>query len=313
MPAAAVHVTATLAGRLHRAAGCDRWRVTVRRFTEALEASAARTFADREASAAEVDGYLTSLRLEDLALACACADGDDEAWDYFVREHRPGLYRAADAIAPGGGGRELADSLYADLFGLQPQGDRRSLFRYFHGRSSLATWLRAVLAQRHIDVIRANRRFDQLDEPEENDDGGRTAVAVMAAPSAAVADPERARWLTVMRRALTRAMDRLTPRDRLRIGCYYAEELTLAQIGRSLGEHEATVSRHLKRTRRALRDEVERELRTVDGLSDASLAQCVASVSEDPGTLDVAEIMGDRSERKEVGSDRSKREVRKGP
>ena len=91
-----------------------------------------------------------------------------------MREHRPGLYRAADAIAPGGNGRELADSLYADLFGLQSQGgERRSLFRYFHGRSSLATWLRAVLAQRHVDGIRTGRRFEPLAETE--GDAGATS------------------------------------------------------------------------------------------------------------------------------------------
>ncbi len=298
MPAVAVHVTATLAARLHRDAGCARWRVTVSRFAEALEASAARAFAGRDAPA-QLDAYLQSLRLEDLALACACADGDHEAWDHFMSEHRPGLYRAAAAIAPGSGGRELADSLYADLFGLPRQGERRSLFRYFHGRSSLATWLRAVLAQRHIDVIRASRRFDQLEGCGDEYEGDRSATVV--SPSAAVREPERARWLTVMRRALSRATARLTPRDRLRIGCYYAEELTLAQIGRSLGEHEATVSRHLKRTRRALRADVERELRTVDGLNDASIAQCFASVSEDSGTLDAAEMLGHRSKARQPG------------
>jgi RNA polymerase sigma factor (sigma-70 family) len=286
--------------------------VTIGRFAEALEASAARAFAARQPSASEVEGYLRSLRLEDLALACACDDGDEEAWDYFVREHRPGLYRAADAIAPGGGGRELADSLYADLFGLQPKGERRSLFRYFHGRSSLATWLRAVLAQRHIDVIRAARRFEALDGPGDEDGEGNRA-GVLAAPPVPLADPDRARWLTVMRRAMARAVARLTPRDRLRIGCYYAEELTLAQIGRSLGEHEATVSRHLKRTRRALREDVERELRMVERLSNASIAQCFASISEDPGTLDVVEMLGDRPARKEAAADRSREEVRKGP
>jgi DNA-directed RNA polymerase specialized sigma24 family protein len=41
--------------------------------------------------------------------------------------------------------------LYADLYS-------KSLFRYFQGRSSLATWLRAVLSQRYVDRIRANRR-----------------------------------------------------------------------------------------------------------------------------------------------------------
>ena len=103
-----------------------------------------------------LERYLKSLHLEDLALACACADGDEAAWEHFVREYRPSLYRAADALDPSGRARELADSLYADLYGTTERaGERRSLFRYFHGRSSLPTWLRAVLAQRHVDAIRA--------------------------------------------------------------------------------------------------------------------------------------------------------------
>ena len=36
--------------------------------------------------------------------------------------------------------------------GSDDRGERRSLFRYFQGRSSLATWLRAVLAQRYVDA-----------------------------------------------------------------------------------------------------------------------------------------------------------------
>ena len=110
------------------------------RFAEALERSAER------------GANLDKLHLEDLALACGCAVGDEGAWEHFIREQRPTLYRAADALDPGGGARELADSIYGELF-------ERSLFRYFHGRSSLATWLRAVLAQRHVDRLRAGRRL----------------------------------------------------------------------------------------------------------------------------------------------------------
>src|SRR5471032_2333407 len=115
----------------------------MRRFADALDASAERGCADRDSRALE--RCLSALHLEDLALACACAAGDEGAWEHFVLEHRPLLYRAADAIDPGGGARELADSLYADLFGLRDrEGERQSLFRYFHGRSRLSTWLRAV-------------------------------------------------------------------------------------------------------------------------------------------------------------------------
>jgi RNA polymerase sigma-70 factor, ECF subfamily len=82
----------------------------------------------------------------DLELARRCAIGDEAAWDRFVLEFRPVLYRAADMLEPGGGARDLADALYADLYGVNERdGERRSLFRYFQGRSSLATWLRAVL------------------------------------------------------------------------------------------------------------------------------------------------------------------------
>src|SRR4029453_13092988 len=83
----------------------------------------------------------------------------------LVAEYRPLLYRSADALDARGGARELADSLYADLYGIAAKdGSRRSLFRYFHGRSSLATWLRSVLAQRYVDSMRSRRRLDALSE-----------------------------------------------------------------------------------------------------------------------------------------------------
>jgi len=86
-------------------------------------------------------------------------------------------------------------------------------------------------------------------------------------------------------------VDRLAPRDRLRLACYHAQGLTLAQIGRMLREHEATTSRHLTRTRRAIREDVERQLRHNDGMSEAEVAECLASVMDDAGTLDLAEIL----------------------
>ena len=82
------------------------------RFAEALESSAERAFAGREPGCrASSSATSPRLHLEDLALACACAAGDEEAWEHFVLEQRPLLYRAADAIDPGGGARDLADSL----------------------------------------------------------------------------------------------------------------------------------------------------------------------------------------------------------
>jgi RNA polymerase sigma-70 factor (ECF subfamily) len=272
----------TIVARLHAQANADRWGVTPDAFQAALESSAARGLPAGARGAGDVERYLTGLHMEDLALACACAMGQDAAWDYFVREFRPVLYRAASAIDSTGNARELADSLYADLFGLGTgAGPRQSLFRYFHGRSSLATWLRAVLSQRHVDRVRAAQRLEPL--PVEDVLPGRPAVA---------GDPaDRLRFLRLVRQLLALGVAALAPRDRLRLASYYAQDLTLADIGRLLGEHEATVSRQLARTRRTIRDSVERQLRDAHGLSEAAIRDGFDSLIQDSGSLDLADVL----------------------
>ena len=100
---------------------------------------------------------LSGLHLEDLALAVACAQGHEAAWDHFVAEYRAPMDRAASAIDPVASS-DLSDSLYAELFGLDTRGgERKSLFRYFHGRSRLGTWLRA-------DTFAAAHRSDSRGE-----------------------------------------------------------------------------------------------------------------------------------------------------
>ncbi len=259
-PAPANRIADDVVEHLYRQAQAERWSVTIPRFAAALQTSADRAAAAVKAggTAFAVERYLKSLHLEDLALACACAAGDEAAWEHFVREYRPSLYRAADALDPSGSSRELADALYADLYGTtERDGERRSLFRYFHGRSSLPTWLRAVLAQRHVDAIRARRRLDPLPE----DDEPHAVVSSSPPP----ADPDRTRYLALLHRGLKVAISVLAARDRLRLACYYTQQLTLAQTGRVLGEHEATASRQLARTRREIRQAVERHLRDEAG------------------------------------------------
>jgi len=215
----------------------------------------------------------------DLALARLCAAGDERAWERFVREYRPLLYRAADALDRTQGARELADSLYAELYGMDGEaGERQSLFRYYQGKSSLATWLRAVLAQRYVDRVRVQRRVEPLPD---DDLPGRDEDP----------DPDRARYIALLRRALERAVAGLTDRDRLRLGCYYVQELTLAETGRVMKESEATASRQLARVRVAIRREVETQLRVEARLSDDEIAACFASVANDPGPLDLKQVI----------------------
>jgi len=296
--------------RLHRDARASRWELPVEVFAEALERSARRAFSEAP-DAATLAGYARGLRLEDLALACACAEGHDGAWEHFVREYRPLLYRAAGGIDPAGGARDLADGLYAELFGLtERDGQRRSHFAYFHGRSSLGTWLRAVLAQRYVDRVRESRRFaplpDSVSDGEPLDAGSAGQVA---SPEGSL-EPERARYRFLVGHALKAAVAALAPRDRLRLRCYYARQMTLAEIGRALGEHEATASRQIARARRTVRAAVEGELQG-RGLTQDEVAECVALVAANPGGLDVAELLGADEPRKAAAAVRSKEETRR--
>lgn len=143
-----------------------------------------------------------------------------------------------------------------------------------------------------------SRPVDPL--PEDDSPG-----ALAAAP--AQLDPDRDRRRRVTERALAQAVASLPARDRLRLGCYYAEGLTLAQTGRLLGEHEATVSRQLARTRKAIRAAVERELQHKAGFSEQEISETFAEIAHDPGRLDLRRLLAE-PERKEPRGNRSKEE-----
>ena len=265
-----------LLDRLYRQADAARWPLAPERFDRALYESAARHFQAGGASAADVATYLEGLNAADLALAAACRDGVDRAWEHFVAEFRPKLQAAARAIAGPDDGRELADSIYAELYGLEERGgERRSLFAYFHGRSSLATWLRSVLAQRHVDGLRRSARMRPLDD---------APASRLVAADANPAGGDAVKWLPMARAAVDRAIAALSDDDRLRLSYYYAHQLTLAQIGTIMGEHESTVSRKLERARQRIRKDAEKTLRRDHRLGDAEVRACREALLSEDGT-----------------------------
>ena len=289
---------ATLVARLHVRASARRWDVSIERFEAALMRAVAKHLpAGADSDAEAIERLTESLHLEDLALAVACADGHEAAWEAFIAGYQPDLNRAAAAIAGGPHGQDLADALIADLFGLDAKGrGRRSLFDYFHGRSKLSTWLRALLSRRHIDALRAGRRTTSLDAVERPDElfGPRAqthahahvhALAPSSASASASPDPDRSRLAAALQQALDSALAGLEPQDRLRLAYYHVDEMTLSQIGRQLGEHEATVSRKLTRIRQTLRDRVESALRDELRLGPEEIKACWRQALEE-GTVE---------------------------
>jgi RNA polymerase sigma-70 factor len=255
-----------LAGALQAEEICARWGLPQEAFAESLRRSARKHFGGERPDPGELEAYLKSLHFEDLALACACGSGIEQAWEFFIAHFREDLRRAARAMLRTSGhaddarAEELADSLYAELYGVRfdSDGRRKSLFEYFHGRSKLSTWLRAVLAQRQVDLFRTGSKTDSLDAEMEKEAPRELASRAESVP----ADPHREKYLGRFDKALSAALTGLPPRDRMILACYYVDQLTLAEIGRLLGEHESTVSRQLERLRRALREKVTETLQS---------------------------------------------------
>jgi RNA polymerase sigma factor (sigma-70 family) len=295
--------------RLYAQSNAGRWGLSCERFASSLERSAEKRLASGNLAPEKLNEYLAALHLEDLALAAACMENCEPAWDHFVAAYRPYLRAAAAAVLRCSSASpeacELADSLFAELYGLADGNRReRSLFRYFHGRSSLKTWLRAVLAQRHIDAIRAGRRFESLEDDDAKRPSGQTIQKTSPAVSVQPGDPHRERYSTLFVRALQAALAALDLRDEQRLRLYYAQEQTLAEIGRQLSEHESSVSRNLDRIRFALRRTVEETLRNgcpaangfaaEPGLSEAQISLCFEYASAD-ASFDLEKLLQRRS------------------
>ena len=275
-----------LVEKLYAQSQAARWGLTLERFSLSLERSAAKRFAGESPPRQKLEDYLAGLHVEDLALATACAAGCESAWEHFFSTYRQYLYAAAAAITRRPRNDpyacEFADSLYATLYGRETSLGRVSLFHHFHGRSKLSTWLRAVLAQRYIDVLRQEKRLEGL----EDNDGVEKVLAPKHKTDWEPTDPLRARYLQLLADALKRAIASLDPLDRTRLISYYLKDLTLAEIGKAMNEHEATVSRKLERVRLELKDKVITILKSGWSASDGPQAQ---SADGQPG-LDHAQI-----------------------
>ncbi len=224
-----------------------------------------------EATKQQQSAFFRSLRLPDLVLARACVGGNERAWEHFVAIFRQPLVRAAIAITGSETlGRDLADQLYAELYGLTMRdGERRCPLASYRGRGSLLGWLRTTLAQRHVDHHRRTRREEPIEE--------------FDAPAPDPAPTQPPHELSLLERAIEAALEKREAEDRFLLAAYYLDGQTLKQVAAVLCVHEATVSRKLRRAVEEIRKQVLKNLQN-SGLSKRA---AVESLGADPRDLDM--------------------------
>jgi RNA polymerase sigma-70 factor (ECF subfamily) len=218
--------------------------------------------------AAQRTVFYRSLHLPELALTVACARGREVAWEQFLARYRTPLLQAAIAITGSATlGHDLADSLYAELYGLREQdGQRRSPLSSYSGRGSLLGWLRTTLAQRHVDHHRRAHRESPLDDLD---------------PPAATAPPlPIPATHTRLAAAVATTLSLRTPEERFLLAAYYLDRQTLQQIGHTLHVHEATISRRLKSLTADIRKQLLKNLQRA-GLDKRSAQEALGADPRD--------------------------------
>jgi RNA polymerase sigma-70 factor (ECF subfamily) len=229
---------------LHTKGGCDKVGLTREAFATILCEIGNKHGATTEA---EIRTFFLSLRVDELVLARACAAGNNTAWEIFLTRYRDKLYLSALRIArEDSAARELADSLYADLYGTNTrEGQRISKLSSYTGRGSLEGWLRTVLAQEYVNRYRRTKRLVSLDEESEE---GVQFRAPEPEP-VAVTDSQLAT-------ATDEVLSQLSAEDRTILSAYYLDGRTLAEIARMLGVHESTISRKIDKLAKGLRKQI---------------------------------------------------------
>ncbi len=230
---------------LFEKSGGERYGLTLECFSTVLEQVACK-YIPGAANEQKLQ-FWGELKLEELALARACAAGHDPAWQAFLIRFREKLYDIARGITKeDSSARDLADSLYADLYGTsEREGRRVSRLNFYMGRGSLEGWLRTVVAQEFVNRYRKQKRLVSLDEQAEE------GVQFSAAEPAPVG-PADGR----LGAALDEALGQLAGEDRLVLAAYYLDNRTLTEIGRVVGVHESTISRRLEKLLKGLKKQV---------------------------------------------------------
>lgn len=157
-----------LLAELFERSGGKKYGMDSSQFTATLVAIAEK-YLPTGAKESEVRELYLSLHIEELVLARCCAAGDERAWGDFMLRYREKLHDAALSITKEDGkARELAGSIYADLYGTgNREGQRISKLSFYSGRGSLEGWLRTVMAQRQVNEFRSRRNTVSLDEETE--------------------------------------------------------------------------------------------------------------------------------------------------
>ncbi len=187
---------------------------------------------------------LEQLRLEDMYLALACAQGEPHALKILEEVLLPGIRAGLIKLARGAG-CWLDDFMQeARLQLLVPAGERRPKILKYGGQGKLFSWLNVVLRRDARHWLRRNEGRDILQD-------NLAEKLTESSPS-----PERLLMresiCAVFAEVLRETIKRLEPRARTLLSLHVIDDLSFDQIGVFYGVHRTTAMRWIERIKQEI-------------------------------------------------------------
>jgi len=191
---------------------------------------------------------MSSAHAEDLALAKACLEYDQSAWETLVRTHETTVYYAilnTFRIHNTDPHNELVVELQSEVF-YRLVRDEFAKLRHYSGRSSLKHWLKVVAGNFVIDYLRKKKPACSFDDP------------TFAAQGAAIRDRAPSPEDNVSQQQakdLVRALcEELGPSDQEFVELFFRQELTSEQVAQKMGTTVGAIYSRKNRIRKKLQE-----------------------------------------------------------
>ncbi len=211
-------------------------------------------------------GPSRALHLDDLYLACACAQGHPLALAELQRRHQPDIDQALRKLrSPSGADDDIRQAVWRRV--LVKQGEAPPRIQDYSGRGPLGAWIYAVTVRCAMDQHREARPEDaELDEAlEDSSDDPELALI-------------RARCGQHFRQAFAAAFAALDARQRALLRLNFFEKLNIDELGAMYGVHRATVARWIADARAVLLKVTRTELATRLSLNEDELDSLLRAI-----------------------------------
>jgi len=188
---------------------------------------------------------LPSARLDDASLIRAAQRGDRAAFEELVRHYDQAVLRLALHLT---GSEPEAQDVYQDAF-LKAYRNIGS-FRF---ECSFYTWIYRIVTNLCLDYLR-KKQVRKEDQPVVTDSDGQTFdLLEQVADARSGANPERDLLRRELGGQISRALEKLTPRERMVFEMKHYHGLKLRTIGEMLNTTEETAKNTLFRATQKLR------------------------------------------------------------